>query len=185
MQVKQLFTDDDAVSPVIGVILMVAITVILAAVIASFVLGLGNNATEQTPTASFVFDYEQVAEGDGPSGETHGLVTITHDGGDTINDQELYIRGTGFNGTDPTTTDTYGGTSQSLRSFVQSETGQTIDRSAEGGLWEGTKSGDDSQITAGDRENIYVQSDFEISVNYEAQEGQASATLQSSEGPDA
>jgi len=31
-----------AVSPVIGVILMVAITVILAAVIASFVLGLGD-----------------------------------------------------------------------------------------------------------------------------------------------
>ncbi|MEF8852091.1 MAG: archaellin/type IV pilin N-terminal domain-containing protein, partial [Haloarculaceae archaeon] len=31
MDVKKLFTDDDAVSPVIGVILMVAITVILAA----------------------------------------------------------------------------------------------------------------------------------------------------------
>ena len=42
-QLKQLLTDDDsAVSPVIGVILMVAITVILAAVIASFVLGLGD-----------------------------------------------------------------------------------------------------------------------------------------------
>ena len=35
--------DDDAVSPVIGVILMVAITVILAAVIGTFVLGLGDN----------------------------------------------------------------------------------------------------------------------------------------------
>ncbi|WP_338071862.1 type IV pilin N-terminal domain-containing protein [Halorutilus salinus] len=33
--------DDSAVSPVIGVILMVAITVILAAVIGTFVLGLG------------------------------------------------------------------------------------------------------------------------------------------------
>jgi flagellin-like protein len=40
MNFKQLFTDDeDAVSPVIGVILMVAITVILAAVIGTFVLG--------------------------------------------------------------------------------------------------------------------------------------------------
>ncbi len=36
MDLKKLFADDDAVSPVIGVILMVAITVILAAVIASF-----------------------------------------------------------------------------------------------------------------------------------------------------
>ena len=35
--------DDSAVSPVIGVILMVAITVILAAVIGTFVLGLGEN----------------------------------------------------------------------------------------------------------------------------------------------
>ena len=34
-------TEDRAVSPVIGVILMVAITVILAAVIAAFVLGIG------------------------------------------------------------------------------------------------------------------------------------------------
>jgi flagellin-like protein len=47
-----LFADDDsAVSPVIGVILMVAITVILAAVIASFVLGLGgNNEPAPSPT---------------------------------------------------------------------------------------------------------------------------------------
>lgn len=35
--------DERAVSPVIGVILMVAITVILAAVIASFVFGMGSN----------------------------------------------------------------------------------------------------------------------------------------------
>jgi flagellin-like protein len=34
------------VSPVIGVILMVAITVILAAVIASFVLGFGDNVSQ-------------------------------------------------------------------------------------------------------------------------------------------
>ena len=34
---------EDAVSPVIGVILMVAVTVILAAVIAAFVFGMGSN----------------------------------------------------------------------------------------------------------------------------------------------
>ncbi|MDB2285460.1 type IV pilin N-terminal domain-containing protein [Halorubrum ezzemoulense] len=43
MKPSNLFnTDDRAVSPVIGVILMVAITVILAAVIGTFVLGLGD-----------------------------------------------------------------------------------------------------------------------------------------------
>ena len=35
--------NEEAVSPVIGVILMVAITVILAAVIAAFVFGMGSN----------------------------------------------------------------------------------------------------------------------------------------------
>ena len=39
--------NEDAVSPVIGVILMVAITVILAAVIAAFVFGMGSNVQSQ------------------------------------------------------------------------------------------------------------------------------------------
>jgi len=46
MNLKALLADDDAVSPVIGVILMVAITVILAAVIGTFVLGLGENVSQ-------------------------------------------------------------------------------------------------------------------------------------------
>lgn len=37
---------EDAVSPVIGVILMVAVTVILAAVIAAFVFGMGSGVTK-------------------------------------------------------------------------------------------------------------------------------------------
>ena len=39
--------NEDAVSPVIGVILMVAITVILAAVIAAFVFGMADNVSLQ------------------------------------------------------------------------------------------------------------------------------------------
>ena len=50
-RLKELLGGEDrAVSPVIGVILMVAITVILAAVIASFVLGLGDSAAEPSPS---------------------------------------------------------------------------------------------------------------------------------------
>jgi len=56
MDLKTLIQDDDAVSPVIGVILMVAITVILAAVIATFVLGLGDSLNNTAPQASFDFD---------------------------------------------------------------------------------------------------------------------------------
>ena len=44
-----------AVSPVVGVILMVAVTVILAAVIGTFVLDLGNNVQEN-PQAGVTFE---------------------------------------------------------------------------------------------------------------------------------
>ena len=57
MKPSNLFnTDDRAVSPVIGVILMVAITVILAAVIGTFVLGLGDQLGDSTPQASYDID---------------------------------------------------------------------------------------------------------------------------------
>lgn len=86
MNLKQLFNDDNAVSPVIGVILMVAITVILAAVIATFVLGLGEQVSSTAPQASFGFDYEEI------SGSNDEL-TVTHNSGATIDAGELYIRG--------------------------------------------------------------------------------------------
>jgi len=58
-RLKTLIHDDDsAVSPVIGVILMVAITVILAAVIASFVLGLGDQTDDVSPNIQFDTEYE-------------------------------------------------------------------------------------------------------------------------------
>jgi flagellin-like protein len=67
--------DDRAVSPVIGVILMVAITVILAAVIGVYVLSLGSEFQQASPTASFTFDFAENAEFD---------VTATHNGGATF-----------------------------------------------------------------------------------------------------
>ena len=87
MRLRQLVEDDDAVSPVIGVILMVAITVILAAVIASFVLGLGPGETQ--PSASFSFE-ENTNSG------TVQSVTVTHDSGSSIPVSELYVRGSGL-----------------------------------------------------------------------------------------
>ena len=87
MELKRLLTDDDAVSPVIGVILMVAITVILAAVIATFVLGLGDQVSNTAPQASFSFDW------DGEAGGGVENVSIRHSGGDSIQANRLYIRG--------------------------------------------------------------------------------------------
>jgi len=89
MDIKELLQDDDAVSPVIGVILMVAITVILAAVIASFVLGLGDT-TQQAPNAQFSWSQG----GDGSAIHSFGddtNVTVRHTGGDTLDAANINI----------------------------------------------------------------------------------------------
>ena len=67
MQIKQTLKefvtgDERGVSPVIGVILMVAITVILAAVIGTFVLGLGDSV-QQNAQAGVSFSQESVDDG--------------------------------------------------------------------------------------------------------------------------
>ncbi|QWC18978.1 type IV pilin N-terminal domain-containing protein [Halorubrum sp. 2020YC2] len=72
---NQSNADDRAVSPVIGVILMVAITVILAAVIGTFVLGLGDQLGDTAPQASF--DVVNVSD-------SEGNVTFAKTGGQTI-----------------------------------------------------------------------------------------------------
>jgi flagellin-like protein len=61
MNLKQFFDDSEAVSPVIGVILMVAITVILAAVIGTFVLGLGDQVETTAPSHNFATDANNTA----------------------------------------------------------------------------------------------------------------------------
>jgi flagellin-like protein len=86
MQLKKLFNDDSAVSPVIGVILMVAITVILAAVIATFVLGLGDQLSNTAPQASFEWDYN----------DDEDDFTVTHTGGETIDEGTVTITGAGL-----------------------------------------------------------------------------------------
>jgi len=81
--------DDRAVSPVIGVILMVAITVILAAVIGSFVLGIGGQQ-EAAPQASITITENTT------SSHTDGSVDISHRGGDSFtysNSGNLTVQG--------------------------------------------------------------------------------------------
>ncbi|MFB6074295.1 MAG: type IV pilin [Haloarculaceae archaeon] len=158
MQLKALFNDDDAVSPVIGVILMVAITVILAAVIASFVLGLGDQATQGQPTASFDFNYQE------SSGSNAGVLTISHSGGDTIEAQALYVRGD---------------------SITSAPSGMSADLSSAGSWSSTSQYGDTSEITSGKSIDVGVNSDYQIDVVWEPPEHDTSATLAEDSGPDA
>ncbi|MCL7411076.1 MAG: type IV pilin N-terminal domain-containing protein [Methanosarcinaceae archaeon] len=71
---NQFVREEDAVSPVIGVILMVAITVILAAVIAAFVFGMG--PPEQAPQAAI--------RGSAVDVGTNATIKLEHQGGDAV-----------------------------------------------------------------------------------------------------
>jgi flagellin-like protein len=91
MEIRKLLDEKRAVSPVIGVILMVAITVILAAVIGTFVLGLGDQVNNNAPQASLEFDYNT-------SGSPY-TVNVTHTGGDSLNAGDLKVTDTNTSGT--------------------------------------------------------------------------------------
>lgn len=76
---NRFLKEEDAVSPVIGVILMVAITVILAAVIAAFVFGMG--PPEQAPQASIRGSADT---GTDTAGDEFNILKLEHQGGEAI-----------------------------------------------------------------------------------------------------
>lgn len=76
MDFKKMFENNKAVSPVIGVILMVAITVILAAAIGSSVFGQGT--AESAPQANL--DIKSA----GINGTSVASVKVEHIGGETV-----------------------------------------------------------------------------------------------------
>lgn len=79
MNLEWLRTDDRAVSPVLGVVLMIVIAVVLAAVVGSAVLGLGSGPAE-APQASLEFT------------NNNGTVTATHTGGDTMDFNNVVVK---------------------------------------------------------------------------------------------
>ena len=81
-KIQQKEANDDserAVSPVIGVILMVSITVILAAVIGVFVLEFGSSVSDSPPTVKFDMTVDS------------GNATILHEGGDVFEADSVSI----------------------------------------------------------------------------------------------
>jgi len=145
---------------VIGVILMVAITVILAAVIATFVLGLGEQVSDTAPNASFTFDYEADTNGNQQDSwsETSGdaILTITHTGGPNIDADQLGASGS---------SQSPSAGSDEYTDFSTSNVG-----------W--------SEMTAGDSISIRMNSDDRINIVWENDDGSESSILQTFRGPD-
>ncbi|MFD1587079.1 type IV pilin [Halorientalis brevis] len=90
MDITKLITDDTAVSPVVGVILMVAITVLLAATAGSFFLGLAGDNTS-TPKAAITFEYTADTDVIGGNEVPYHTLKIEHNGGDTVNADTIAI----------------------------------------------------------------------------------------------
>jgi flagellin-like protein len=170
MDIRNLFQDDEAVSPVIGVILMVAITVILAAVIATFVLGLGDRVSNTSPSASFSFEYNEgvvtqsSTEYDCHTGSKYplnqteankapnqqGVLDITHDSGESI---------------------------EAARLTLSDDSGNSVDVSDCG--FKSTE-----VIAAGTTISTPVDGNDTIRVTWASQNGDSSATIGKWNGPD-
>ncbi|KUK29915.1 MAG: Archaeal flagellin N-terminal-like domain protein [Methanosarcinales archeaon 56_1174] len=84
----RLLKDTKGVSPVIGVILMVAITVILAAVIGSFAFGFGQSMGTPAPNAQLVFSD---AADELTSAYQQDIFYVDHMGGDTLSCKDLRV----------------------------------------------------------------------------------------------
>jgi len=138
--VSKLLGEERAVSPVIGVILMVAITVILAAVIGGFVLGLGDSL-QSAPQAQL-----QVEDADGSSpvsaDDGTSVLNINHRGGDTIPAEDIEIQIDGANMTNSAPFTIWDGTTT---------TNATIDNDATAGFQD-----DPSDLNVGATETIYI-----------------------------
>lgn len=90
MDLKALQNNDRAVSPVIGVILMVAITVILAAVIGTFVLGLGGDIAS-TPNNQLSLNADSSFDHTDTEADGDRFATIDHTAGASVETSELQI----------------------------------------------------------------------------------------------
>ncbi|WP_344140490.1 type IV pilin N-terminal domain-containing protein, partial [Luedemannella flava] len=86
--------DERAVSPVIGVVLMVAVTVILAAVIAAFVMGMGDDLGESAPTTSIDTSTNSdwlPTDDAGDLDPDSELAYISHNTGDSIQEDDMRV----------------------------------------------------------------------------------------------
>jgi flagellin-like protein len=87
MHVRHLRNESRGLTPVVGIILMISITVLLAATVGAFVMGLEDEGVQQTaPTVAIQFDYDAA---DGGSGSDS--LNIIHDTGGGLDPAQTYV----------------------------------------------------------------------------------------------
>jgi flagellin-like protein len=179
MNLRELVVEDRAVSPVIGVILMVAITVILAAVIGTFVLGLGDQVQSTTPQATF--GAEQGTDTIGSN--DYKTLSITHEGGDTLKatNIEVTVDGSPAYGKDGSgnVVGLYSGEiSAGSTVVVYGSTGANVDTGTDSYVDNsGTLDIDDDDAAGNLDTDVGLKSDQMVRVIWKASSGDSSATL--------
>ncbi|PSP68727.1 hypothetical protein BRC85_00910 [Halobacteriales archaeon QS_1_69_70] len=154
MELPPFVGDDRAVPPVVGVVLMVGITVILAAIVGTVAVGFTDRFGQSTPQTSFGFEYDADTTDDGEcngaltdDGDA-GTLTVAHESGEAIDgDQLLFITDAG-----------------------EAEW-QDCDASA-------------STVSTGDSIDVAVDADQTLRVVWEAEDGGQTKTIVRWDGPD-
>jgi|GEM_PF-1906386 len=114
---------------------------------------------ERTPFGNPQVAFETTYE---PVNDTHGVLTIRHDGGDAVPRQELFVRGAGITGVDG------------------------VDQT-EPGPWAGEslrRDGGEHRVEPGNATTVGVRADCEVDVVYQRTDPPAATTLDAYECPD-
>lgn len=78
-------TPDRGISPVIGTVLLIAITVMLASTVAALAMNLEDTVgREVAPTTAFDVEYD-------PGSGSHDELVVTHTGGDAVEPDRLFV----------------------------------------------------------------------------------------------
>ena len=111
---KKTEQKDDAVSPVVGVMLMLVVTIIIAAVVAAFAGGLATS-TETAPNAVLDVQIFSAANTGGTMSITYAPdMTIDHLGGDSVDTGDLEIKFSWTNISGQTFYSSYNGSEDSI-----------------------------------------------------------------------
>jgi len=90
---NKFIPSNKAVTPVISTILIVAIVIILSATFGAYILGFGTELSDTAPQTQFEYTIEEnKSVWDGFDSYQTDVLTITHNGGDNINSENLIIK---------------------------------------------------------------------------------------------
>lgn len=156
---RTLVDDETAVSAVIGVLLMVAVTVVLAGIASTFVFGL-TDTSDPPPSATFSAEYDSRADptGSGPANcntgsDSDGVLELKHVDGDSFDAGQVTI--SGIDGSE---------------SESWTDCGSNIVAS-------------NGTVDAGDRVRIAVSREDTIRVTWRSEDGEKSTTLHRWDSP--